>query len=234
MNEMNDSLFIGILGGMGTYATVHIFEQYAEIFPAVKEWERPRIIIDNRCTMPSRVRAFLYNENCNRLVNEMRESLVNFSKMGCNKIIMGCNTAHLFLDEIIEGTPELENKVVNIIDVCVNEVKRKSITEVYLIATEGTIDSGIYHERLKQIGVKCISPENGEYDKIRQCIEAVKQNNYSDSIKKIFEDLVNRSNACILGCTELPILLKKYKDSISCKNIFDPIELALLEIKQGV
>ena len=37
---------IGVLGGMGTYATIHLFKQYAEVFPAEKEWERPRIIID--------------------------------------------------------------------------------------------------------------------------------------------------------------------------------------------
>ena len=56
-------MVIGVLGGMGTYATINLFNQYAEMFPAEKEWERPRIIIDNRCTMPSRVRAYLYDEN---------------------------------------------------------------------------------------------------------------------------------------------------------------------------
>lgn len=34
------------------------FQQYADVFEAKKEFDRPRIIIDNRCTMPSRVRAF--------------------------------------------------------------------------------------------------------------------------------------------------------------------------------
>ena len=59
---------IGVLGGMGTYATINLFKQYAKVFPAEKEWDRPRIIIDNRCTMPSRVRAFLYNENVDELI----------------------------------------------------------------------------------------------------------------------------------------------------------------------
>ena len=61
---------IGVLGGMGTYATIHLFRQYAEMFPAEKEWDRPRIIIDNRCTMPSRVRAALYGENRERLIRD--------------------------------------------------------------------------------------------------------------------------------------------------------------------
>ena len=70
---MKKDYTIGVLGGMGTYATIHLFQQYAEIFEAEKEWDRPRMIIDNRCTMPSRVRAFLYNENVDKLVDEMVE-----------------------------------------------------------------------------------------------------------------------------------------------------------------
>lgn len=75
-------LVIGVLGGMGTYATINLFKQYAEVFPAEKEWERPRIIIDNRCTMPSRVRAFLYHENVEKLVDEMADSIDGLLKMG--------------------------------------------------------------------------------------------------------------------------------------------------------
>ena len=56
---------IGILGGMGSYATVDLFRRLVDAFPAEKEWDRPRIIIDNNCTMPSRVRAILYNEKRN-------------------------------------------------------------------------------------------------------------------------------------------------------------------------
>ena len=66
-------MVIGVLGGMGTFATIHIFEQYAKIFPAEKEWERPRLIIDNNCTMPSRVRAVLYGEKRDELIGEMGE-----------------------------------------------------------------------------------------------------------------------------------------------------------------
>ncbi len=78
-------LVIGVLGSMGTYATINLFKQYAKIFPAEKEWERPRIIIDNRCTMPSRVRAFLYHEKSERLIDEMTDSIEGLLKMGGKK-----------------------------------------------------------------------------------------------------------------------------------------------------
>lgn len=72
---MRKDFVIGVLGGMGTYATIHLFEEYAAAFPAEKESDRPRIIIDNRCTMPSRVRAFLYGEKAEELAEEMAESV---------------------------------------------------------------------------------------------------------------------------------------------------------------
>lgn len=53
-------MVIGILGGMGSYATLDIFDRILAAFPARKEWERPRMVIDNNCMMPSRVVAALF------------------------------------------------------------------------------------------------------------------------------------------------------------------------------
>lgn len=229
---MNKNFVIGVLGGMGTYATINLFKQYAEVFPAEKEWDRPRIIIDNRCTMPSRVRAFLYNENVDKLVDEMSESLSNLVNSGCNRIILACNTSHLFLPKIYDKVPELKDKVVNIIDECVSKIEKDDIKSVFLLGSEGTIDSNIYQSALKERGIECIVPSRDEYGKLRECIEAVKQNKYTDDIKKIFIDLVSRYDSCILGCTELPILYDMYKDEIIINNVYDPLFIGLLKLKE--
>lgn len=230
---MNKKEFtIGVLGGMGTYATIHLFEQYAEEFKAEKEWDRPRIVIDNRCTMPSRVRAFLFNEKTDELVYEMTDSIKNLIEAGCTRIILACNTSHLFLPKIYKIVPEAERKVINIIDKCVEKISNDSIKEVYLLASEGTIDSQIYQKALLDKNIKCIVPNKSEYHLLRQCIEAVKQNKYTNEVKRIFLDLTNRYDACILGCTELPILWSKYKDDITCKNMYDPLLNAIKILKK--
>ncbi len=226
-------LVIGCLGGMGTYATIHAFKQYAEIFHAVKEWERPRIIIDNRCTMPSRARAFLYNENVELLVAEMMESIDNLIKAGCSKIILACNTSHIFLPYIYDRMPAAKEYIVNIVDVCVNKAIDDGIKKVHLLASEATIESGLYQKYLEAKSIICKVPSESEYVNLRKCIESVKQNNYSDQTETIFLDLINREEyGCILGCTELPILYEKYKDEIHCKNIYDPVKQALISIKE--
>lgn len=223
---------IGVLGGMGTYATIHLFQQYAEVFPAEKEWERPRIIIDNRCTMPSRVRAYLYNEKTDQLVREMADSMMHLKESGSSRIILACNTSHLFLPKIYEMVPGLEEAVIHIIDTCVNYIKTDGMKEVYLLGSEGTIDSKIYQKALESKGIRCLCPGLDEYSMLRVCIEAVKQNKYSDAVKKTFLDLVNRNDTCILGCTELPILYEKYKTEVKSKQIYDPLVLGLKKIKE--
>ena len=226
-------LVIGVLGGMGTYATVHFFQQYADVFEAEKEFDRPRIIIDNRCTMPSRVRAFLYNEKVDKLVNEMTDSLQNLVDSGCTHVVLACNTSHLFLPEIYQKVPSLENKVINIIKQCVSTIQNDGVKEVYLLGSEGTIDSCVYQNVLGKCGIKCIVPKKEEYSLIRECIEAVKQNKYNENTKKIFVELVNRHDTCILGCTELPILYDKYKSDIAkSKKIYDPLLLVLKRLKE--
>ncbi len=229
---MKKDMVIGVLGGMGTYATIHLFEQYAEMFPAEKEWDRPRIIIDNRCTMPSRVRAFMYHESVDQLREEMTDSLIHLSNAGCTRILLACNTSHLFLPGVYKLHPELQEKIVHIIECCCERIKESGSNEVYLLGSEGTIDSGIYQEALKKRGIACSCPKEEEYAMLRDCIEAVKQKKYSAQVKKVFLDLINRSDSCILGCTELPILYDRYRDDVTCRKIYDPLLEGLRSIRR--
>ncbi len=230
---MGQSTFtIGILGGMGTYATIHLFRQYAEIFPAKKEWDRPRIIIDNRCTMPSRVRAALYGEKKEQLIGEMSDSIRNLIRAGCDRIILDCNTSHLFLEDILRQIPEARGRIVNIIEACIDELCKKEVKRVFLLASEGTIEADVYQMSCKARGICCKAPQKEEYILIRNCIEAVKQNVYTDNVYRSFLELIQRDEACILGCTELPVLYEMYRDACPDIHVYDPVYAALARIRK--
>ncbi len=227
-----EKTIIGVLGGMGTYATINLFKEYTNVFPAIKEWDRPRIIIDNRCTMPSRVRAYLYNEKVDELVNEMSESMDYLTKAGANKIILACMTSHLFLPKIYQKVPQLKGKVVNLIENCAKIVNDDKIKKIYILGSEGTIGSKIFQNELEKYNIECSVPNEEEYTIMRDCIESVKQNKYTTDTKKKFLNIINRSDYVILGCTALPILYQKYQKYITCKKAYDPLELALKTIKK--
>jgi aspartate racemase len=133
---------------------------------------------------------------------------------------------------IYEKVPGLEPLVVHIIKGCVEALSKDSVKEVYLLGTEGTIDSGVYQKALEKEGIGCSVPAQEEYTKLRDCIEAVKQNKYTDEVRETFLDLVNRAEVCILGCTELPIIYERYKDGVTCKKVYDPLEIAIRTLKE--
>ena len=220
---------IGVLGGMGTYAAIHLFRQYAEVFPAEKEWERPRIIIDNRCTMPSRVRAALYGEDRDRLIGEMSDSVGNLCRSGCSRILLACNTAHLFLEDIYRRVPEAEGKILNIIETCADGLCEDQVGEALLLASEGTIESGIYQRACQARGIRYKAPQREEYTLLRDCIEAVKRNRYTEDVRDVFLELLHRESVCILGCTELPILYERYQELCAGTRVYDPVFMALAQ-----
>ena len=223
---------VGVLG-VATNATVNFFEQWAEVFPAEKEWDRPRIIIDNNCTMPSRVRALLYNENADLLVEQMTDSIKLLINVGCTKILIACNTAHVFLDSIYKKFPLAKNYIVDIIDTCAEHLQKQGVKKVFLMASEGTILSGIYQKKLIAKGIDCFVPPPEEFFMLRNFIEAVKQNNFTDEVKAQFIRFVqcNKADCCgggvILGCTELPVMYNKCKAELGGINFYDPTIITL-------
>ncbi len=62
MKKIAKQKSIGILGGMGPYATVHFYKRILELTPIIKDKDHFRIFIDSQVKIPSRTRAILYNE----------------------------------------------------------------------------------------------------------------------------------------------------------------------------
>lgn len=227
---------IGILGGMGSEATLIFFKNILKSFPVEKEWDRPRIIIDNYCTMPSRVRACLYNEKTEQLVNKMVKSISSLISAADSDskthIIMCCNTAHLFLPQIYERLPTSINNIVNIIDICLQNVGCGN--SVSLLASEGTLQTEIYQKYAEKYNIK-ISPISVEYySLLRSIIEDVKQHHITKKTETNFFILLDELEykRIILGCTELPILLDHIKFKSSQYIFYDPLNYAIDYVKK--
>lgn len=233
-NGYKDDLVIGVLGGMGSFATLDFFRRILEVFPAEKEWERPRVIIDNKCTMPSRVRAILYGEKYDEVLKELIMSIEGLINQGANSIILACNTSHHFLNEIANKRPYLFNYVLDMVQTCVNEIKKAQVDDLYIMASEGTIQTDIYGKLLKKEGIRYIYPDKKNQEKIRSFIESVKIDKLDQTILEEFTHYINHleQKNVLLACTELPILYSKVNDKIDeNKLIIDPLESVLGVLK---
>jgi aspartate racemase len=92
---------------------------------------------------------------------------------------------------------------------------------VALLGTKYTMEQSFYRERLNQYGIKVVIPDETERDYINAvifdelCANTIKKES-RDGFKKIIDRLQKEEGAegVILGCTEIPLLIKQEDVSI--------------------
>ena len=229
---------IGLIGGFGAYATLSFYKRILEVFSTGKEIDYPHIYMDNNFTMPSRTRALLYGDHWKQVAEMIADSVSNLCTMNADHIIMVCGTAHAFLDDIYQLVPEAYGRIINIISETGLWLNDKQISEVLVLAAEGTVKNEIYSRFIKNI--HCIYPSDKDFANLRFCIESVKTDSFSEKAADTFICLVEKYKCrdVILGCTEFPILVKNlssvpsYRQRILSYNFIDPLEITLQRLKE--
>lgn len=215
---------IGIIGGMGPLATADLFRKIVINTKAAKDQEHLRVLIDNNTEIPDRTAAIL--ENGKDPIPQLVNSATLLEKMGADLLIIPCNTAHYFHREIQEC---VEIPVLNMIELTRETLIKNGVKKAALLATKGTIKSGIYQKVFENSGVELIVPEEDEQtvimDLIYKGVKAGKKDYDVEDTKKVMENLVLRgAETLILGCTELPLAKDMYNLDF---NTCDPtLELA--------
>ena len=95
---MNSNKVIGILGGMGPYATLYFFQNILQLTNAEKDWDHVHVVIDNNITIPSRTRAIVFKEKSP--YEGMLESCKKLQKYPVDIIVVPCNSAYYWIPNI--------------------------------------------------------------------------------------------------------------------------------------
>lgn len=205
--SINEDLAVGIMGGMGPYATLALFKYILGNTPADKDWDHLRIIIDNNPKIPSRTRSFLFDEE--DPVPAMVQSAAILKNAGADFIVLPCNSAHYFLPRVLMETAV---PFLNMIDETSKLVLSRKPSAVGILAGEVTVRAELYEQRLAPHGVAVKQVTEVEQTIVREVIEDVKKNIISartyDKFQCLIGKLENRGvDAIILGCTELSIAM---------------------------
>ena len=89
---------IGIVGGMGPLATCDLFRKIIDVTEAGSDQEHVRVVIDSNTEIPDRTAAILAGGK--DPVPELRKSASYLVSIGADLLIMPCNTAHYFYDQV--------------------------------------------------------------------------------------------------------------------------------------
>jgi aspartate racemase len=222
---------IGIIGGMGPMATCDLMKKIIENTDAACDQEHIRLYVDSNTNIPDRTAAILRGGADPRPA--LTQSAVKLQAMGADLLVMPCNTAYYFVEDLRKA---VDIPVLNMQHETADELRRQGITTVAVLATDGTVQSGLYDRALKNVGITPVYPDKNEQKLVMSVIydyvKAGKDYRDVDKIHAMVEHLRSQGvQGLVLGCTELPIAFAPWKVSLPT---FDPtLILARTAIRQA-
>ena len=196
---------LGVIGGMGPMATQLFYKNIIEMTDAKKDQEHIDMIILSHASIPDRTLAIKSGET-----SQVFDVLANDAKMlknnGADAIAIPCNTSHYFWEKLQNG---VQIPIINMVRETVLSIKEKNpdIKKIGLLATDGTVYTGIYNKECENVGIECVTPD----DKIQKIVMDIiynqikkGENGRMDDFEKI--DIFLKKSGCeaaILACTEL-------------------------------
>ncbi|MFH2043164.1 MAG: amino acid racemase [Acidobacteriota bacterium] len=204
---------IGIIGGMGPEATAYFYQLLIQNTLADKDQEHVPVIIYANPRVPPRTDAI--HKKALSPVPFLVQGIKTLIRSGADFGVMPCITAHYFLPEALN---EIDFPFVNLLDETLHFIRESypSKRTVGLIASSGTVDSGLFHHLFERAGITLITPDSKGQADVHEAIfsnDGIKagfiKGKPRDMIIAAAGQLIQQgAEAVIAGCSEVPLVLK--------------------------
>ena len=198
---------LGVLGGMGPQATNTFYQFIIDRTDARTDQEHVNALILSDSEMPDRTTAILGSEEArNAVYQRLLADARLLETAGCTCIAVPCNTSHFFLDRVQEniGIP-----ILHMIRETAKALVAQGKTRPGILATDGTIQTGLYQKEFAAFGIEAVVPSPKAQDLVMSLIyDDIKSGRDGDPQKfaAIHRDLQAQGCDCgVLACTELSV-----------------------------
>jgi aspartate racemase len=206
----------GVLGGMGPLATVDFLTKVIEVTPARCDQDHIPLLVHQVPQIPDRSAAILAGNDAP--FAPMLDGLRRLAAAGAQFAVIPCISAHHWYERLVDAQP-LE--ILHIADAVLDELqaRRAEAPRLALLATRGTLHSGIYTRRF---GTRATLDLPGEPTQqlLDRAISAVKGGELSlasHCAEQAADQLLQAgAEALVLACTELPIAFHNSRHAALC------------------
>jgi aspartate racemase len=215
---------IGLIGGTGWTSTL-------EYYRIINQETNKKLggLNSAKCIIYSfnyaEINKFNKNDDHHGIFKMVLNAAEKLKNISAEFLILCANTLHQYADELEKL---IDLPIVHIADATANEIKKQNLTTIGLLGTKYTMEMDFYTKRLKEAGIDSLVPQKHERDFIHNAImnELLKEEfrkETKEKILKIIDDLnSNGAKGIVLGCTEIPLLIKQNDTSLP---IFNTLEI---------
>lgn len=203
---------IGMVGGLSWESSIEYYRIFNE--------ESNKILGEDRTG-----KSILYTVDLHEMIGHMERGeheilsgkLANacqaLESAGAQGVLLCTNTMHAFAEKI---QTEISVPLLHIADAVADEILRQGLKTVGLIGTPFTMDMPFYKGHLQEkYGIRVVTPGKSEYGSIYRVITdeltfGVLREESRRYYQSVIEDLKRAgAEGVILGCTEIPLLIKQ-------------------------
>ena len=201
---------LGVLGGMGPLASAQFMARLTLLTPAARDQDHVPAVLWSDPRVPDRTRGRMSGGD--DPLPWLLRGIRGLEQAGCGAIVIPCNTAHGWYDEICSATAL---PILHIVDAAAVELQRLGVHggKIGLMGTAATLAMRLYQERLDGLGYDCLTPDAAQkIDQVSPAIAQVKANQVAKAyapLAAVAHSLMARGATCVvLGCTEIPLGLQ--------------------------
>lgn len=228
---------IGLIGGMSWESTL---EYYRIINETVKEklggFHSAKMVLYS--VDFAEVEALQHRGEWDKAAVLLTEAARRVEAAGADLALLATNTMHRVFDEIQKG---IRIPLLHIADVVGREITARGLTRIGLLGTRFTMEQEFYKGKLaRDFGIDVLIPDEAERQAIHGilynelCLGAVK-----DASREVFRKIIGRlesrgAQGIVLGCTEIPLIVKQKDYGLPLFDTTDlharaAVDLALVE-----
>jgi aspartate racemase len=199
---------IGLIGGLSWESTASYYKYFHELYVGGdNEWSAPEIIIDS--VDFGSIVALQRVGDWSSTGSIVADAARRLEMAGATVLGIGANTMHINFDDVRHA---VAIPVVDVRDAVASEVLARGHDTLALLGTKYLIDGSFYSDRLEDLGVRVVKPNDEQTERLQAII-------YSELTKGIVTDasrdyLNEVANACrergaqVVGlcCTEFGLL----------------------------
>ncbi len=202
---------IGLIGGMS-------WESSLEYYRLINEEVKLRLggLHSAECLLYSvdfdKIEFYMRTNQWDSIAQIIIKAAKTLEAAGAEFIILCTNTMHKFAGQI---QAEIAVELLHIADATADEIIKAGIKKVGLLGTRPTMEQDFYKIRLEERGIQVIIPDEKSREIVHEiifkelCLGIIKQESRSE-YRRIIEGLVSAgADGIVLGCTEIPLLVKK-------------------------
>ncbi len=199
---------LGIIGGMGPKATAQLFDRVISLTDAPTDQDHIPIIVFDDPSIPDRTAHLLDPKEKPDFAASLVKNAQVLESLGCDVLAMPCNTAHGKADVVAASLTTA--RLLHMPESAAAEAAKASSGPCGILATDGTIETGLYDSILEKRGITPVHPSPAAQESVMSIIyDHVKAGTEPPAalLDEVFADLETLGCAtAILGCTELSVL----------------------------